>query len=83
MPSPVVAGRRWGSELVLVDAVRAVAATALLLRSPPDFGEALRADSVAALEVHLADEPTAPITAVDDLALLADLTEAGDTHATG
>jgi hypothetical protein len=30
----------------------------------------------------LADEPTTPVTAVDDLALLTDLTEARDTHAT-
>jgi hypothetical protein len=76
------------SEAVLADAVRAVAAAAsgpALAppgRSPTDLGETLGTDPVTPLEVLLADEPSAPVAAVDDLAPLADLTEAGDAHVT-
>ena len=74
-------------ELVLVDAVGVVAPVAsatlpVVVGCSAYLREAGRTDAVTLLEMLLADEPTTPVTAVDDLALLTDLTEARDTHAT-
>ena len=75
-----------GSETVLVDAV-GVVALAFPSRFPAgpitDLREAGGTEAVAFLEVLLADEPATPVTALDDLPSLADLTEPRNAHATG
>lgn len=70
------------SELVGVDAVRQVVGVERIGVALAHLDRTLDADAVALLPVAFADERSAAVARVCDVALLTDLTQARDTHVT-